>query len=85
VLRNPRAMGGRSLGHYFRQQLVEFALAVRGLPNRCVQADDAARGIDLIDRVLASARANSAGAIDPAPDQPLALGAQPAADVFSSQ
>lgn len=67
VLRNPRAMGGRDLAHFFRTQLAEFALAVRGQPHRCVTGDDAARGIDLLDRVLASARANSRDAIDPPP------------------
>ena len=64
VIRDPRAMGGRSLAHYFRIQLAEFAAAVRGAPHRSVTGDDAARGIDLIDRVLASARANSVDAID---------------------
>lgn len=68
VLTNPRAMGGRTLSHYFRDQLREFAAAVRGEPHRCPAGRDAARLIGLIDRVKASARANSAAdAIDPPP------------------
>lgn len=66
VLTAPRVMGGRKLGHYFRDQLSEFAAAVRGEPHRCPTGHDAARLIALIDRVKASARANSAAdAIDP--------------------
>lgn len=65
VISNPRAMGGRKLGHFFAQQLREFAAAVRGEPNRCPTGHDAARLIDLIDRVKAAARATSADAIDP--------------------
>ena len=64
VIRDGRKMGGRDLAHYFRNQLAEFAAATRGLPNRSVVGEDAARGIDLMDRVLASARAHSADAID---------------------
>jgi len=64
VIRDARAMGGRSLAHYFRIQLGEFALAVGGRASRSVTGDDAARGIVLMDRVLASARANSVDAID---------------------
>jgi predicted dehydrogenase len=68
VLVNPRAMGGRALGHYFTDQLVEFVRAVRGETHRCPTGHDAARLIALIDRVKASARANSAtDAIDPPP------------------
>ncbi|NLR70355.1 Gfo/Idh/MocA family oxidoreductase [Novosphingobium sp. ERN07] len=65
VLVNPRAMGGRKLGHFFAQQWREFAAAVRGKPHRCPTGHDAARLIDLIDRVKAAARATSADAIDP--------------------
>ncbi|WP_454798229.1 Gfo/Idh/MocA family protein [Novosphingobium lindaniclasticum] len=66
VLANPRAMGGRRLDHYFTDQLREFVQALRGEPHRCPTGDDAARLITLIDRVKASARANSAAdAIDP--------------------
>jgi predicted dehydrogenase len=65
VLINPRQMGGRRMGHFFEQQLREFAAAVRGLPHRCPTGHDAARLIELIDRVKASARSNSADAIDP--------------------
>jgi predicted dehydrogenase len=66
VLTDPRVMGGRKLGHFFRDQLCEFAAAVRGEPHRCPTGHDAARLITLIDRVKASARANSAAdAIDP--------------------
>ncbi|NBC35978.1 Gfo/Idh/MocA family oxidoreductase [Novosphingobium sp. FSY-8] len=68
VVRDGRVMGGRSLGHYFTNQLAEFAAAVRGRPHRCVTGHDAARTIDLMDRLIASARANSAAdLIDPAP------------------
>ncbi|MGC6329233.1 Gfo/Idh/MocA family protein [Rhizorhabdus sp. FW153] len=65
VLIEPTAMGGRKLGHFFTQQLREFAAAVRGEAHRCPTGHDAARLIDLIDRVKAAARATSAGAIDP--------------------
>lgn len=65
VLVNPRQMGGRRMGHFFEQQLREFAAAVRGLPHCCPTGHDAARLIELIDRVKASARTNSADAIDP--------------------
>lgn len=58
VLTNPRAMGGRALGHFFEQQLREFAAAVRGAPHHCPTGQDAARLITLIDRVKASARIN---------------------------
>lgn len=65
VIRDPRAMDGRRMDHYFRIQMSEFVAAVRGLPNRSVTGFDTARGIDLIDRVLAAARATSSDAIDP--------------------
>lgn len=65
VLIEPTAMGGRKLGHFFAQQLREFAAAVRREPHRCPTGKDAARLIDLIDRVKAAARATSADAIDP--------------------
>lgn len=66
VLTDPRVMGGRKLGHFFRDQLREFAAAVRGEAHRCPTGHDAARLITLIDRVKASARAHSAAdAIDP--------------------
>jgi predicted dehydrogenase len=58
-------MGGRDLSHYFKTQLSEFARAVRGQPHRCPSGDDAAGVIELIDRVRASIRSNSADAIDP--------------------
>lgn len=64
IVRDGRAMGGRDLAHYFRIQMEEFIAATHGLPNRIVQGTDAARGIDLIDRVLASARTHSVDAID---------------------
>jgi predicted dehydrogenase len=68
VLLDPRAMGGRTLGHYFSDQLAEFVRAVHGQPHRCPTGHDAARLIALIDRVKASARTNSAAdAIDPPP------------------
>lgn len=65
VLTNPRAMGGRRLGHFFAQQLLEFAAAVRGEAHRLPTGHDAARLIDLIDRVKAAARSTCADAIDP--------------------
>lgn len=69
VLIEPRRLGGRAQAHYFEGQLVEFARAVRGEPHRMPTGHDAARLIDLIDRVRASARANSAAdAIDPPPE-----------------
>ncbi|EIZ80513.1 oxidoreductase domain protein [Novosphingobium sp. Rr 2-17] len=68
VIIDPRVMGGRKLGHFFRDQLSEFAAAVCGQAHRCPTGYDAARLITLIDRVKASARANSAAdAIDPPP------------------
>ncbi|MGV3510796.1 MAG: Gfo/Idh/MocA family protein [Novosphingobium sp.] len=66
VLGDPRKLGGRSLSHYFEDQIAEFAKAVRGGPHRMPTGYDAARLIVLIDRVRASARANSAAdSIDP--------------------
>lgn len=65
VLPNPRAMGGRKLGHFFAQQLLEFSAAVRGEVHRLPTGHDAARLIDLIDRVKAAARSTCADAIDP--------------------
>ncbi|NLR40435.1 Gfo/Idh/MocA family oxidoreductase [Novosphingobium sp. ERW19] len=66
VLGDPRKLGGRSLTHYFEGQIEEFAKAVRGRPHRMPTGYDAARLIALIDRVRASARANSAAdSIDP--------------------
>lgn len=66
VLIDPRKMGGRRLGHYFEDQIVEFARALHGQAHRMPTGHDAARLIALIDRVKASARANSAAdAIDP--------------------
>ncbi|MFY7837755.1 MAG: Gfo/Idh/MocA family protein [Novosphingobium sp.] len=66
VLIDPRRLGGRTLEHYFRDQIAEFARAVRGQTHRMPTGHDAARLITLIDRVRASARANSAAdAIDP--------------------
>ncbi|MBB4614818.1 Gfo/Idh/MocA family protein [Novosphingobium taihuense] len=65
VLANPRAMGGRKLGHFFAQQLLGFAAAVRGEEHRLPTGHDAARLIDLIDRVKAAARRTCADAIDP--------------------
>lgn len=66
VLGDPRKLGGRGLSHYFEGQIEEFAKAVRGQPHRMPTGYDAARLIALIDRVRASARANSAAdSIDP--------------------
>jgi predicted dehydrogenase len=66
VLIDPRRLGGRTLNHYFESQIAEFARAVRGQAHRMPTGHDAARLITLIDRVRASARANSAvDAIDP--------------------
>lgn len=69
VLIDPRRLGGRALNHYFEGQIAEFARAVRGQAHRMPTGHDAARLITLIDRVRASARANSAAdAIDPPVD-----------------
>lgn len=64
---DPGKMGGRELGHYFRGQLREFAKAMRGEPHRLPSGEEAAVQIELLDRVRASLRANSADAIDPPP------------------
>jgi len=73
VVRDGRVMGGRDLGHYFRIQLEEFVDAAHGRPHRSVTGVQAARTIELIDRILADARANAADAIDPPPPPELAL------------
>ena len=65
MVTDPSRMGGRDLSHYFRNQLVEFAKAMRGEPHRCPSGSEAALGIELLDRVRGSLRANSAEAIDP--------------------
>ena len=65
VLPSPRAMGGRMLSHFFEQQLRAFAAAVRGQPHRCPTGHDAARLIELLDRVKAAARNTCAMSIDP--------------------
>lgn len=65
ILTDPRSMGGRKLGHYFTQQLLEFSAAVRGEAHRLPTGHEAARLIDLIDRVKAAARSTCADAIDP--------------------
>ena len=82
VVRDGRVMGGRDLSHYFRNQLAEFAAAARGLPHRCVTGEDAARTIDLIDRILADARRNAADAIDPPPELALDIDAAVLIDAF---
>lgn len=65
MVTDPGRMGGRDLAHYFRGQIVEFARAMRGEPHRLPSGDEAAVQIELLDRVRASLRANSADAIDP--------------------
>ena len=60
-----RRMGGRDLSGFFINQLIEFIAATRSQPNRSPTGHDAARLIDLIDKVRAEVRRNSAGAIDP--------------------
>lgn len=65
MVTDPGRMGGRDLSHYFKNQLAEFAKAMRGEPHRCPSGDEAALGIELLDRVRASLWANSAEAIDP--------------------
>jgi predicted dehydrogenase len=67
MVTDPGRMGGRSLSHYFTNQLTEFAKAMRGEPHRMPSGDQAAIQIELLDRVRASLRANSAEAIDPPP------------------
>lgn len=68
MVTDPGKMGGRSLSHYFTNQLAEFARAMRGEPHRMPSGDQAAIQIELLDRVRASLRANSAHAIDPPPE-----------------
>jgi len=63
----PKDMGGRTFAHYFSGQLADFVAAVRGAVPHSATAGDVARLIALIDRIKASARANCAEAIDPAP------------------
>jgi len=58
-------MGGRDLSGFFIGQIVEFVLAIEGRPSRSTTGHDAARLINLIDRVRAEVRANSVDAIDP--------------------
>lgn len=61
---DPHSMGGRDLSGYFRTQLAEFVAAVRGEPHRSSLHGDGLRLIALLDRVRASARANSADMVD---------------------
>jgi predicted dehydrogenase len=65
MITDPGRMGGRDLSHYFKNQLAEFAKAMRGEAHRCPSGDEAASGIALLDRVRASLRTNSTEAIDP--------------------
>lgn len=65
MIADPGRMGGRDLSHYFSNQLTEFAKAMRGEPHRCPSGDEAALGIETLDRIRASLRVNSAAAIDP--------------------
>ncbi|WP_310532294.1 Gfo/Idh/MocA family oxidoreductase [Novosphingobium sp.] len=67
MVTDPGRMGGRDLAHYFRGQLAEFAKAMRREGHRCPSGAEAALGIELLDRVRASLRANSAEEIDPPP------------------
>lgn len=64
MIEDARRMSGRDLSSYFRTQLREFIAAARGRPHRSPLHADGLRLIDLIDRVRASARANSADLID---------------------
>ncbi|MEJ6009774.1 Gfo/Idh/MocA family oxidoreductase [Novosphingobium aquae] len=59
MVTDPGRMGGRDLAHYFRNQLIEFAKAMRSEPHRCPTGEEAAQGIELLDRVRASLRVNS--------------------------
>ena len=65
TMANARQMGGRDLSFYFRTQLAEFALALRGQPHRCPTGADAARLMTLLDRLRQAVRQRSAEAIDP--------------------
>jgi predicted dehydrogenase len=58
-----RRMGGRDLSVFFRTQIREFTLAVRGQPHRSVLHDDGRRLIETIDRVRAAALETSRAAI----------------------
>jgi UDP-N-acetyl-2-amino-2-deoxyglucuronate dehydrogenase len=53
-------MGGRDLSVFFRNQIIQFANAIAGQKHNCPVGDDAARLVDLVARVMASARANTA-------------------------
>ncbi|MCW1401819.1 Gfo/Idh/MocA family oxidoreductase [Novosphingobium sp. MW5] len=64
MVTDPGRMGGRDLAHYFRGQLEEFRKAMRGEAHRCPSGGEAAVQIELLDRVRASLRTNSADAID---------------------
>lgn len=68
MVTDPGRLGGRDLAHYFSGQLREFAKAMRGKPHRLPSGDEAAAQIELLGRVRASLRANSAEAIDPPPE-----------------
>lgn len=59
------SMGGRDLSGFFIGQIEEFVLAIEGKPSRSTTGHDAARLIELIDKVRAEVRRNSADAIDP--------------------
>ena len=65
ILSDSNKMGGRDLSHYFRAQLSEFAKAINGEQHHCPTGLDAARLIELIDRVREQALLNSSDAINP--------------------
>ncbi len=64
-IRDAHHMGGRDLSGFFIGQIEEFVLAIEGRPSRSTTGQDAARLINLIDKVRAEVRANSVDAIDP--------------------
>lgn len=56
---DPSSMGGRDLSVFFRNQIAQFAKAVAGEAHKCPAGEDAARLVELVDRMMASARANT--------------------------
>lgn len=52
-------MGGRDLSVFFRNQIIQFANAVAGHKHNCPVGEDAARLVELVEKVMASARTNT--------------------------
>ncbi len=56
---DPKRMGGRDLGHYFRTQFTEFVHAVRGEPHRSVLPDEGVHLTQLLQRAIESGLRNA--------------------------